>query len=91
MKSIIPRWPSVRWFDENGAGAVAEQHAGGAILKVNDGTHDVSADHKHFVVSARGDELGAGRQSVNEPGARARKIESPGFLGADLRLDKARR
>src|SRR5258705_12051818 len=64
-------------FQQDRAGAVAEEHASCAILIIQDRSHDVTADYERLVLRSRADELRAYRQSINETGTRRRKIESP--------------
>ena len=54
------------------ARAIAEQHAGRAVLPVEDPREHVGADHQHALVHAAQDELAAGRQSVHEAAAAPR-------------------
>ena len=53
----------LRRRDDDRAGAVAEQHAGRAILVVDDARHHVGADHQRVIVRAAGDELAGGRSA----------------------------
>ncbi len=69
-------------LEKHGAGAVAKDHAGGAVRVVDDRGHHVGADHQDPLVGARGDELRARLYGVNEGGAGRGKIESPNPLGA---------
>ena len=46
-------------FEQHGAGAVAEQHAGGAVGVVDDAAHGIGADHQHLLVRAGGHQVGA--------------------------------
>src|SRR5258706_2244374 len=77
-------------FQQDGAGAVAEEHASCAILIIQDRSHDVTADDERLVLRSRADELRAYRQSINETGTRRRKIESPCVRSAQLVLHEAR-
>jgi hypothetical protein len=40
----------LRSAHDDGAGAVAEQHAGGAILEIEDAGEHFGADHQHVLV-----------------------------------------
>src|SRR5260370_35269675 len=77
-------------FQQDGAGAVAEEHASCAILIIQDRSHDVTADYERLILRSRADELRAYRQSINETGTRRRKIESPCVRSAQLVLHEAR-
>src|SRR5258708_32448140 len=81
---------TVRRFQQDGPGAVAEEHARRAILVIQDRSHDVTADDERLVLRSRADELRAYRQSINETGTRRRKIESPCVRSAQLVLHEAR-
>ena len=61
---------------ENGrARAIAEQHAGVAILPVDDGRQPFGTDDQHRVVGPRHDELLADFQRVDEAGAGGLDVE----------------
>ena len=88
-KSRIASAGSFAGADDDGAGAVAEQHARRAVGVVDDARHHVGADDERVVVAAGGDELAGGGQREGEAGAGARQVESPRVRGADLVLDRA--
>ena len=46
-------------FDEHGAGAVAEQDAGGAVRVIEDAAHGVGADHQDLLVGSGRHQAGA--------------------------------
>ena len=71
------------------AGAVAEQHAGGAVLVVDDARHDVGADDERVVVRAARDHLQADRQREGEARAGRAQVEAPRVHRADLVLQQA--
>ena len=73
-------------LDEDCAGAVAEEDAGGAVGVVDDGRHGVGADDEDFFVLARLDELATHLQGVDEAGAGGGDVESPGAFGAEAIL-----
>ena len=75
-------------FDENSPGAIAEQNACRAILKINDGCHHIGANDKHFIVSASCDKLRCSCQRVNETRTCAGQVKTPRFTSADLRLNQ---
>ena len=79
--------PSVARLEEHRPGGVAEQHAGRAVLVVQDGGHHVGADDQDLLVQRRSstncapigegvDEAGAGGRDVEAPGARRALILS---------------
>src|SRR5439155_10391100 len=75
---------------QNGrARAVAEEHAGVAVLPVDDGGESFGADDQHRFVGAGHDELLADFQSVDETGASGFDVESGGVSGAELLLHQA--
>src|SRR3970282_114638 len=75
-------------LDQDGAGAIAEQHAGGAVLIVDDRTHDVAADDQGFFVRASAKKLRADGQGVDEAGASAGEVEAPGVFRAQAVLNE---
>ncbi len=89
QKSMRPIFAVSAGLDENSAGAVAEEDAGGAVGVVDDGAHDVGADDEDFFVRAGFDELGADLEGVGEAGAGGGEVEAPGAGGAELVLDDA--
>ena len=76
-------------FEEDCAGAVAEEHAGGAVGVVDDGGHGVRADDEDFFLGAGLDELRAHLEGVDESGTGGGEVEAPGALGAEAILDEA--
>ena len=46
-----------RGLQDDGAGSIAEDHAGGAVGVVDDRRHHVGSDHHDFLVHAGGNEL----------------------------------
>jgi hypothetical protein len=81
----------LRGRDHDRAGAIAEDHAGRAILVVDDARHDVRADDEDVVVRAARHELARGRQRIGERRRGRAQIEPPRVVRADLVLDQARR
>ena len=80
-----------RCRDDDRARAIAEQHAGRAVLVIDDARHDVGADDKCMVVGARCDHLARRRQRVRKGGTRGADIEAPCVVRADLFLNQTRR
>jgi len=76
-------------LEEDSAGAIAEDDAGGAVGVVDDGTHDVGADDENFCVCAGFDELGTHLEGVGEAGTGGGEIEAPRVGGAELVLHEA--
>ena len=88
---MMPRLILFRRFEQNRPGSVSKQNTRRAVFGIHDRGHDVGADDQNLLVCARRDELGAGCEGVDEAGAGAGKVETPGVLCADLVLDKAGR
>ena len=76
-------------FQQHGARAVAEQHAGGAVRVVDNAAHGVGADHQNFLVGARRHQVRAGDQAVDETGAGGDQVETPGAFRAQRMLHQA--
>ncbi len=74
---------------QDGSCAVAKEHTGGPILIVQNGRHRVAADHQHFLVRARTNELRAHGQRVSKSGARRGQVKTPRFFRADTFLHQA--
>ena len=78
-------------FQQDSSRAIAEQHAGRAILIIQNGSHHIAADDQRFFLSAGADKLRANRQRIEKSGTGRRKIESPGVRGAQIVLNQAGR
>src|SRR5689334_1043228 len=72
------------------AGAVAEEHAGAAIVPVEDAREDFRADHQRAFRLAGADEVVGGREAVDEAAAHRLHVEGRLALDAELGLQKAR-
>ena len=70
-------------------GAVAEEHAGVAVLPIHDGGELLRADDQHGVVGAGHDELLRDFQAVDETRAGGFQVKGRGAVGADLALHQA--
>ncbi len=68
------------------AGAVAEQHAGAAIVPVEDAREGLGADHQHRVRLAAAQEVVGGRQRIDEAGADGLDIERSAAMDAQIVL-----
>ena len=88
-KSRIAPSSAVRGRDHHRAGAVAEQHAGRAVLVVDDARHHVGADDQRVIVRAARHDLAGRRQRIGERRAGRAQVEAPGAPRADLVLDEA--
>ncbi len=75
---------------EHRAGAVAEQHAGAAVLPVQDARIDLAADHQDAARLAGPDHAVGDRQAVDEPGAGRRQVEAEAPRDAQCRLHAQR-
>ena len=78
-------------LQQHRARAIAEDHAGRAVLVVDDRAHHIRSNHHHLLVHAALHQLRAHLQRIGKPRARRRKIEPPRALRANLVLDQARR
>jgi hypothetical protein len=74
---------------QHGTSSVAEDDAGVAILVVDHRRIDVRTDDENFLVDAAFDELGAGRQRVNESAASGGDIEAPAVSDLEFVLNQA--
>ncbi len=71
------------------ARAVAEQHAGAAVVPVEDAREHFGADHQSFFVLAGFDERVCGCHGIDEAAAYRLHIECRAVLRAELRLQQA--
>ncbi|MNV16337.1 hypothetical protein D3C71_1070940 [compost metagenome] len=78
-------------LQHHGAGAVAEQHAGTAVIPVQDARKHLGADNQRATCAARADEAVGGGQRVHEAAAHGLHIESRRTLGAQIGLHQASR
>jgi hypothetical protein len=69
-----------RGTHDDGAGAVAEQHAGGAVFEIEDARKHFGADHQHVLVHAGLDEGVGGRDRVHEAAADGLHVEGALWL-----------
>ncbi len=72
--------------EDDRAGAVAEEDAGGAVLPVEQAGEQLDAHHEDAARLARRDELVRDRDAVDEPGARRRDVEGRDLLRPELLL-----
>ncbi len=75
-------------LQQHRAGAVAEQHAGGAVGVVDDRRHLVGADHHDLARGAGGDELRADGQRIEKAGAGRLHVERTDVAHADHVADQ---
>ena len=59
----------------DGAGAVAEQHAGGAVVPIEDARERLRADHQRALVGPRAQQAVGDRKPVHEAGAHRLQVE----------------
>ncbi len=78
----------VRGLDDEGAGAVAEEDAGGAIGVVDKAGEGVGADDEDAIVDTGLDELATGGEGVDETRTGSAEIEGAG-IAAEFGLDQA--
>src|SRR6185312_2715623 len=74
--------PFVIRFEQDAAGAVAEDDTGGAVAIVHDTAHFVATDDHHLFKAPAFDVHRAGRQRIDETGTCGAHIETPGILRA---------
>ena len=75
-------------LEQHRAGAVAEQHAGGAVGVVDDRRHLVGADHHDLARGAVGDELRGDGQRIEKARAGRLHVERADILDADHVADQ---
>jgi len=73
-------------LEQRGSCGIAEQHAGVAILVIDDGAHDIGSDHQDLVVSARLDHLGPRGEGKDKGRTSRGQVKAPGPGSADLLL-----
>ena len=78
-------------LQQNAAGAVAKQDAGGTVGVVHDRTHRVCADDEHLFVCPALNKLRAYLQRIKKTRACRGQVESPRVGRTQLGLDKAGR
>ncbi len=78
-------------FQHHRAGAVAKQHAGAAIVPVEDARIHFGGDHQHILILLRAQEQIGGRERVNKTAAYRLHVERRAVLDAELGLQDARR
>ena len=77
-------------FSTQRAGAVAEQHAGAAILPVEDAREGLGADHQRGARLAEAQRVVGDRQREDEAGAHRLHVEGGAARHAEPRLDLGR-
>ena len=77
-------------FQHDRAGAVAEQHAGGAIVPVENPGKRLGADHQRAAMRAAADQRVGQRHRVDESTAHCLHVEGGGAMVAEPRLHQAR-
>jgi hypothetical protein len=63
----VARMPGFARRQHHGAGAVAEQHAGGAVVEIENAREHFGADHQHVLVHAGADEASAVDSAYTKP------------------------
>ena len=77
-------------LQHHGAGAVAEQHAGGAVVPVEDARKGLGADHQRALVGAAAQEIVGGGQRKDEARADRLQVEGRAMVDAEPVLDRDR-
>ena len=77
-------------LEHDRAGAVAEQHAGAAIVPVENARERLRADHQRALVGAGAQEIVGGREREDEAGAHRLQIEGRAMMDAERVLDRDR-
>ena len=75
--------------DDHRPCAVPKEDTGCAVGVVDDARHHVGPDHERVLVRAARHHLASRRQRISEGGTGRAQIESPGPMGANLRLQQA--
>ena len=88
---MTPALAALDGLQHHRAGAVAEQHAGRAVLPVEQARKGFGADHQRALVRAGGEELVGGGDGEDEAGADRLKVEGDALSDAERGLDLARR
>ena len=80
-------------LEHDRAGAVAEQHAGAAIVPVENARERLGADHQRALVGAGAQEIVGGGEREDEAGAHRLQIEGGAMMDAEpvLHGDRGRR
>ena len=77
-------------LQHHGAGAVAEQHAGAAVVPVEDAREGLGADHQRALEGAGAQELVGGRQREDEARADRLQVERRAMGDAEAVLHRHR-
>ena len=77
-------------LEHHRAGAVAEKHAGAAVLEVEDARKDFGTNHERLAGHARADHRIGDRQRVDEARAHGLNVERSAAGDAELLLHQAR-
>ena len=80
-------------LEHDRAGAVAEQHAGAAVVPVENAREGLGADHQRALGGARAQEIVGGRERKHEAGADRLQVEGDAVVDAEavLHRDRGRR
>ena len=89
--AIVRRALALLGLQHDRAGAVAEQHAGAAVVPVEDAREGLGADHQRGRGEAALDHAVGDRQSVDEAGADRLDVEGGPLGHAERRLHARRR
>jgi len=73
------------------SGPVAEQHAGAAVLPVDQARERFGANHQRGVCLTHADEIVGGGEGVNEASAHRLQVEGDARAGIEFTLDRRRR
>ena len=76
-------------LQQDGSRAIPKQHAGRAVLIIQNGSHHVASDDQRFFLSAGAHKLCTDRQGIQKSGTGGRKIESPRVRSAQFVLNQA--
>ena len=77
-------------FQHDGAGAVAEQHAGAAVVPVENPRKGLGADHQRALEGAGAQEIVGGRQREDEARADRLQVEGRAMVDAERVLHRDR-
>jgi hypothetical protein len=86
--AVLARARLLLCFKHDRARAIAEQHAGGAVVPVEDTGEGLGSDHQRARELARADEAVGGREPIDEARAYRLHVESRAAGHAELGLNR---
>jgi hypothetical protein len=86
--AVLARAGKLLRLQDDGAGAVAEQHAGAAVLPVEDARERLGADHQRALEGAGLEQRVDGREPIDEAGAHRVQVERGALRDAEPGLHR---